>query len=222
MNDLIISSLGVFALGLTTTLHPCPLTTNIAAISVITGTSAQRKKYTWTTTGFTFGYLLSFVVLAILISHSLVAIPPASLFLQRVVSSFLGPLLILVGMVLTKMINLNKFYKSISLDPNYWLTSGSFLSSMVLGGILALTFCPATASIFFGVMIPLSVKHEQTILFPLLFAIGALVPVIGVSILLRRGLAAVFKKRWARLLPAVAGWILIVIGIYISLDQLYF
>jgi cytochrome c-type biogenesis protein len=222
MSDLIISSLGVFALGLTTTLHPCPLTTNIAAISVITGTSSQRKKYNWTITGFVLGYLLSFVVLALIISNSLVAIPAASVFLQRVVTSFFGPLLIVVGMVLTKMINLNKFYKSISLDKNYWLTSGSFVSSMVLGGILALTFCPATASIFFGVMIPLSVKHEQTIFFPLLFAIGALVPVIGVSILLRRGLAVVVKKRWTTLLPIIAGWILIFIGIYISLEQLYF
>jgi len=222
MNDLIISSFGVFALGLTTTLHPCPLTTNIAAISVITGTPSRRRKYNWTITGFVFGYLLSFVVLAMIISHSLVAIPAVSLFLQRVVTSFLGPILIVVGMVLTKMINLNKFYKSISLDKNYWLTSGSFVSSMVLGGILALTFCPATASIFFGVMIPLSVKHGQAILFPLLFAIGALVPVIGVSILLRRGFAAVVKKRWTTMLPVIAGWILIFIGIYISLEQLYF
>lgn len=222
MNDLIISSLGIFALGLTTTLHPCPLTTNIAAISVITGSASQRRKYNWTVTGFALGYLLAFVGLATIISNSLVAMPAASLFLQRVIASFLGPFLIIVGMVLTKMINLNKFYKSISLDKNYWLTRGSFFPSAVLGAILALTFCPATASIFFGVMIPLSVKHEQTILFPILFAIGALVPVVGVSILLRRGVVTLVKKHWATLLPVVAGWILILIGIYITLEQLYF
>jgi len=221
MNELIMAAIGCFALGLMTTLHPCPLTTNIAAISILSGVGTSRNRNFAVMPFFGLGYLIAFAGLALLINAGVIAIPRLSLFLQRVITGFLGPLLILTGMVLTGLISLKRFYRVINLDRNYWITKGSLFSTFVLGAVLALTFCPATASIFFGVMIPLSVKHEQPVLFPLLYAIGAIFPIIAISMLIYRGFRNVFQGAWIKRLPLFSGWIMIIIGIYIAIQQLY-
>ncbi len=222
MNDLLIPALGIFALGITTTLHPCPLATNISAISLISGISSGKKRHIGAILSFSAGYIIAFVLLAIIINFGLLSIPRLSLILQRIVLSFFGPLLILTGMIQTKLINLDQFYRSISISKNYWITNGSFFSSLILGFLLALTFCPATASIFFGLMIPLSVKHDQSILFPVIYAAGALFPIMTISILIYRGLIQRLSNRWTKQFPKIAGWIIILLGVYITLDQLYF
>ncbi len=124
-------------------------------------------------------------------------------------------------MVLVKLINLNRFYNNIALSNNYWLTSGSLPASCLLGDILALTFCPATASIFFGIMVPLSVMHGQLWLFPIIYGLGALFPIITISVLVNRGFVKTLNKKWTTQIPQITGWFLILMGIYISLEQLY-
>lgn len=221
MNEILLSAFGVLLLGITTTMHPCPFTTNITAISLISGVSSRKKSVFGTLIGFSGGYLLAYLLLAFIINFSLIAIPSLSQILQRGISAFLGPMLILVGMVLVKLINLNRFYKNIALSKNYWLTGGSLPASFLLGATLALTFCPATASIFFGIMVPLSVMHGQLWLFPIMYGAGALFPIITISVLVNRGLIKTLDKKWATQIPQIAGWFLILMGIYISLEQLY-
>jgi cytochrome c biogenesis protein CcdA len=71
-------------------------------------------------------------------------------------------------------------------------------------------------------MVPVSVKHEAPIIFPLVYSAGAIVPLVAISILARRGLSGLLPQFWLKLLPQIAGGILIVVGIYITLRQLYF
>lgn len=220
MDYLIVSAIGVFILGITTTLHPCPFSTNIAAVSIITGNTNRWQNHRFTIAGFVLGYVLSFIVLASLIIHGLIAIPSASLFLQRATDLFLGPIMILVGMALSKMINLNRFYSTLSLSRNYWITRGSFFASLILGMILALTFCPATASVFFGLMIPLSVQSGQAFLFPLIYASGAIIPIITIVLFIRKGISLA-NKHWLNRIPDITGWFLIILGIYVSLDTIF-
>lgn len=222
MSDFFMAMAGVFLLGAVTTVQPCPLSVNFSIISLITGAPYEQKKYYGAVLGFLLGYILAFMVLALIITNSMVAFSDLSLFLQRTFSAFLGPILILVGMIISKMIDLNKFYKNMSLTKNLWLISGAFLPSLLLGGILAVSFCPSTASIFFGIMVPVSVKHSAPVLFPLVYSTGAVLPLIAISILVRRGLSGLLPQFWMKMLPQIAGAILIVIGIYITLQQLYF
>jgi cytochrome c-type biogenesis protein len=222
MNDFLVALTSVFVLGVVTTIQPCPLSINISIVSLITGTPYEQKSFFRAVTGFLMGYLLAFLVLALIITHSLVAFSTLSLFLQKSFGAFLGPVLIVVGMIVSKMIDLNKFYKGISLERNLWLVSGAFFPSLLLGSLLALSFCPSTASIFFGIMVPFSLKHEAPIVFPLVYSAGAVLPLVAISVLARRGLSGLLPKFWLKLLPQIAGSILIVIGIYITLRQLYF
>lgn len=220
MNEFVLSALGCLSLGIMTTLHPCPLTTNIAAISFISGVSRHKRRQIFAIVNFSLGYMFALLGIALLLNFSMVAIPKLSVFLQSIISAFLGPILILAGMVLTGLINLSRYYKGVQFRKKQ-LESRTILYSFLLGMMLALAFCPATASLYFGVMIPLSIKSDQIILFPLLYAAGAVLPIAATSILINSGLTNLLNVFWIRKMPVIAGWILIVIGIYITLAQLY-
>ena len=171
---------------------------------------------------FSVGYMLAFIGLASILNAGAVAIPKLSLFLQRVISSFLGPIMIFEGMALSGLIDLTRFYSVIRLrQSNYYLTKGSPFPTILLGALLALTFCPATASIFFGILVPLSLKNDQLILFPILYALGALIPIITISILIFHGVVSRIQKNWTKKIPLYAGWLMVLIGIYMTINQLY-
>ena len=152
MNDLILAALSIFGLGIMTTLHPCPFASNLAAISLMAGWQVEPGRKTWNYVGFTGGYILALVSLAFVLNLSIVSIPVVNLFLQKTISSLLGPLLILSGMVITglvkfRMVGSGFFSKKIDRDYK------SSLYLVLVGSMLALTFCPATASVFFGILI---------------------------------------------------------------------
>lgn len=208
-------------LGIMTTMHPCPLTANIAAISLLSGTSRTKKRLISVLVFFSLGYVFALIGIAVLINFSLISIPRLSIYLQSVFSAFLGPMLIFAGMVLSGMIKLGRPYAGMLPKKEFW-TNKPAIYIFLMGALLALTFCPATAFIYFGIMIPLSVDNNQIIVFPLLFATGALLPVVALSILINRGFIVILKERLAQKIPWIAGWTLILSGIYITLDQLYF
>jgi hypothetical protein len=208
-------------LGMMTTIHPCPMTANIAAISFLSGDSRNKKKQFFTITYFALGYMFALAGIASLINFSLISIPRLSTFLQSVLSAFVGPMLILAGMAVSGMINLNRPFMGVRIDKEHWKKKPA-IYIITMGALLALTFCPATAFIYFGIMIPLSINSDQIILFPILFAIGALLPIAAISIMINHGFLILLKEKWAKKLPSTAGGILILTGIYITVAQLYF
>jgi cytochrome c biogenesis protein CcdA len=123
-------------------------------------------------------------------------------------------------MLLADLLNLNRFYKGrilVHIQSKSW----TGFSAFPFGSLIALSFCPATAAIFFGILIPLSVEHEKNILFPLLFALGALLPLVGVSTLMSQGVNLAKIPFLRKYLPWLGGWILIIIGIILSLQRIY-
>ncbi|HOC98413.1 MAG TPA: sulfite exporter TauE/SafE family protein, partial [Myxococcota bacterium] len=54
----------------------------------------------------------------------------------------------------------------------------------LLGLVFALTFCPLSAAIFFGSLVPLAVKHESSVMMPAVYGIGTALPVIVFSVIL--------------------------------------
>ena len=220
MSEFFYALSGCLAMGITTTIHPCPLAANIAAISLIAGTSRSKKRLVSIVLFFSLGYIFSLLGAALLVNFSLVSIPKLSVFIQSVMSAFLGPLLILVGMVVSEMIKLGHWFSGLLPKKEFW-ENKPLIYVFLLGALLAITFCPATAFIYFGVMIPLSVDHNQIILFPLVFATGALLPIITVGILINHGSIAILREKWTAKIPLIAGWALIVVGIFITLERLY-
>lgn len=220
MSEILIASGACVLAGIMTTFHPCPLTTNIASVSMLIGSSARGKTRGLTLFLFIFGYLFSYLILAVLLSSGVLSIPRISYLLQVMVNYFIGPTLVLIGMLLTDLMNLNRLYKGRILSyirSENW--SGFY--AFPFGAIIALSFCPATAAIFFGILVPLSVDHDKNILFPLLYALGASIPLITISALMNQGVRLSKNPLLVKYLPKFSGWILIIIGIILSVQRIY-
>jgi cytochrome c biogenesis protein CcdA len=220
MNEVLLSAAGCFLLGIMTTLHPCPLATNVAAISMLTGWSKKSRKALWVFVSFIAGYLISYLSLSIIIATGVLTVPILNDLLHTIFFIFLGPLLILVGMLIADLLNLNRFYEGSILrwiEKRQW----SGLYALPMGALIAPSFCPATAAIFFGILIPMAIRLHQTLLFPALYAAGAAMPLIGISFLLYRGSSWIPSKKWQKRVPRIMGWIMIVIGVYLTIEQIY-
>lgn len=206
--------------GIMTTFHPCPLTTNIASVSMLIGWSARGRKRALTLFLFILGYLFTYLIIAMLLSSGALSVPRISYLLQVTINYFMGPALVLVGMLLADLMNLNRIYKGrILFYIRSWNWSGFY--AFPFGAMIALSYCPATAAIFFGILVPLSVNHDQHILFPLLYALGASIPLITISALMNQGVRLSKNPLLVKYLPKVSGWILIVIGIILSVQRIY-
>lgn len=165
-------------LGILTSISPCPLATNVAAIAFIGKNSKKKNKVLAGGLLYTLGRMLVYFVLAILISKSLNQIPAVSAFLQQNMNKILGPLLILVGMVLSRLITLPTF-NGIANDRLQNLVSRFNLAGAFLLGVLfALSFCPVSAALYFGSLIPLVVANDSSFILALFYGIGTALPVI--------------------------------------------
>ena len=220
MTEFILAAGACLLAGIVTTLHPCPLTTNIASLSMLIGWSAKGRRRGTTLGLFVLGYLSSYLILAMVLSTGALSMPRISYFLQVNINYFMGPALILFGMLLANLMNLNRIYKGRILQ---YIRSANWSGfyAYPFGVLIALSFCPATAAIFFGILVPLSIQHDQRILFPLLYALGASIPLITISALMNRGLQLHKNSRLLQVLPGISGWILILIGIYLSVKRIY-
>lgn len=216
-----------FWFGILTSISPCPLATNIAAISFL-GKRVERPGSVFL--GgllYTAGRTITYVILGIVLVGGLLAAPQVSQFLQKYMNQLLGPILILVGMFLLELLSLNL--------PGTGKTgerlrekaeSGGFWGAGLLGIIFALSFCPTSAALFFGSLIPLSVQANSNVIMPLIYGVGTALPVFAFALLIALGTQQVGKafnrltqfEKWAR---RITGVIFIVVGIYFSLVYIF-
>ena len=187
---------------------------------MLIGGSARQKNSWLTLFSFICGYLFSYLIIAVLLSSGALSIPQISYALQAVVNYFIGPLLVLIGTLLADLMNLNRLYKG-KILTNIRSRNWSGLSAFPFGVLIALSFCPATAAIFFGILVPLSVEHDKAFLFPLLYALGASIPLITIAALMNRGVRLRKNTLLVKYLPKISGWILIIIGIILSVQRIY-
>lgn len=220
MTGIFIATLSCFFLGIITTLHPCPLTTNIAAVSLLSGWTSKYKKSIYPFILFITGYVAVFIIIATLISSGVYIRSAVSIYLQNSMQLLIGPLLILVGMVLADLLRTDRFYSGRIFK---WLKKKQWRGfyALPMGALLALSFCPATAAVFFGILIPLTIQHDQIIVFPLFYSLGATLPLIGVVVMVKKGGRLFFSQKWQKMIPYLAGWIIICIGIFISINQIF-
>jgi cytochrome c biogenesis protein CcdA len=121
---------------------------------------------------------------------------------------------------LADLLHLNRFYTGRIFT---WLKKKRWKGfyALPMGALLALSFCPATAAVFFGILIPLTIQHDQIIVFPLIYSLGATLPLIGIVVMVMKGGRLFLNKKWQKMIPLIAGWIIICIGIYITIHQIF-
>ncbi|MDM7996444.1 MAG: aromatic aminobenezylarsenical efflux permease ArsG family transporter [Acidobacteriota bacterium] len=212
-------------LGILTSISPCPLATNIAAVSFISRNLGSSKKVLWSGLLYAAGRMLAYVAIAVLAVGSLLSLPEVSFFLESNMHKIIGPLLIAVGLILLEVL---PFSFSTSLASNSvqekagkWGLWGSGL----LGIIFALTFCPLSAALFFGSLIPLAVDGKSAVMMPSVYGLGTAIPVIAfafVMVFSVKSIGKIFNKltqieKWVRRLTAI---LFIGVGLYLLLKNM--
>lgn len=213
-------------LGILTSISPCPLATNIAAISFISRRVGNTRNVLLSGLMYAFGRSLVYVALGLLLVHGLLSAPGVSDVLQRYINRLLGPALVLTGMFLTGLLSVSARGFGVSNRIQQRAEQGGVLGAGLLGVAFALSFCPISAALFFGSLIPLSVKHLSRIALPSAYGVGTALPVVGFSLVIAisaRRVAMAFDRlkqveKWARL---ATGWILIAAGVYLSLAYIF-
>lgn len=211
-------------LGVLTAISPCPLATNIAAMSYIGRRVDHPALVFWTGLCYTLGRTVTYLGLGILLVFSLLSIPHLSFFLQKYMNQILGPLLILTGMLLLEMISLPIGESRLQTWIGKWTERQGLWGAGALGMVFALSFCPISAALFFGALIPLAVQHQSGFLLPFVYGVGTALPVVLFALLIAWGahfLNPIFQQmtlveRWGR---TITGGVFILLGGYYCLTQ---
>lgn len=213
-------------LGVLTSISPCPLATNIAAVSFIGKQFTSAPRVALSGVFYVLGRMLAYLGLGSALIAGLLSAPQLSDFLQKSMNKILGPILILVGMVLLELLRFNLPGGAVGERMRAHAGKGGMWGAGFLGIMFALSFCPVSAALFFGSLIPLSVTHGSSMVFPLLFGVGTGLPVIVFAMMIAlgaRSIGALFQKLtrvelWAR---RITGAIFIAVGIYYSLVYIF-
>ncbi|MBU1318214.1 MAG: sulfite exporter TauE/SafE family protein [candidate division Zixibacteria bacterium] len=226
MMDWLVPLGTAFWLGILTSISPCPLATNIAAISYI-GKRVGSPRMVFVS-GFLYnlGRMIAYVLLGVLLVASVLSIPEVARFLQQYMNKLLGPILIVAGMFLLELLKFGGSGSRIGEKMQRRVDRSGVWGAFLLGFVFALSFCPVSAALFFGSLIPLSIKHSSAILFPSVYGIGTGLPVIVFAILIAMGtryVGGLFEKLtqievWAR---RITGVVFILVGIYYCLTCIF-
>ena len=209
-------------LGLLTSISPCPLATNIAAISYIGRRVGSPRQVVLSGVLYTFGRTLAYALLGALLVASVLSVPQLSMFLQKYMNKLIGPLLVVVGMFLLELIQLNTSGAGMNEGLRKRVDALGLWGALPLGVVFALTFCPVSAALFFGSLIPLAVQAQSSLVLPGLYGVGTAVPALVFAFLIALGAKSVGRafnaltkaEIWAR---RVTGIVFLMIGIYYAL-----
>lgn len=213
-------------LGILTSISPCPLASNIAAISFISRKIAHPGQVLFNGIFYTLGRMFAYTVLGMLIVWSVLSVPVAANFLQKYMNQALGPILVITGFFLLEVFKLNISFSPVSEGRKKKLAESGFSGSFILGFIFALSFCPISAALFFGSLIPLAFKYKFGIGLPFIYGAGTAIPVLVFALAVAAGFSSV--SRWfhglSKAEPAarkITGIIFLLVGIYYMKSYLF-
>lgn len=214
-----IPLLSAFALGIMTSISPCPLATNITAIAYISKDIKTAKHTLISGLMYTLGRAISYTLLATLIYFGFSSFEIAKIF-QGWGDKILGIVLILISLVMFGVIKINLGGNNEKVERiKEWLASKGYLGAFLLGMLFALAFCPYSGVLFFGILIPMVLKSTESLLLPLMFAFGTGLPVIIFSIILAFSVGKLSKMYNAigkieKVMRYGVATIFLVVGIY--------
>jgi len=213
-------------LGILTSISPCPMATNVAAVSFIARNMESSKRVLWSGLLYSAGRMFAYVSIAVLAVASLLSLPEVAFYLEVYMGKIIGPLLIVVGIILLGVIPLPFSTPApgggkLQERAGQWGIWGAAL----LGMIFALTFCPLSGALFFGSLIPLAIDGKSAVLMPSLYGLGTALPVVAFSLVIAfsvKSLGVLFQKltlieKWVRRVTAV---VFIGAGLYLMFKNI--
>jgi len=205
-------------LGLMTAISPCPLATNISAIGFISRDIENRRRVFMSGLIYTLGRAISYTLLGFILFFGASQMKVSMLF-QGWGEKLLGPVLLLIGLFMLDVIKINFPGFSGLTDKIGERSKNSYWSTLLLGMVFAMAFCPYSGVLFFVMLIPITIASASGLYLPVVYAVGTGLPVIIFAWLLAYAVgnvASMYNKikifeLWFRRIMAV---MFIVVGIY--------
>jgi len=216
------ATLAAFWFGILTSVSPCLMATNVTAISFIARRVDKPHNVLISGGFYILGQSVAFVLLAMLLVSSLLTVPVVSHWLQKYMFRLLGPILIICAMLLLELITpqlgsgkLKEWVQGKTGNGGYW-------TAALLGIVFAMSFCPTTAALFFGSLLPLAITNESSVYLPLIYSIGVALPVLAFSLVIALAanrVSVLYAKvghaeQYAR---RITGAIFLIVGIWFTL-----
>ncbi|HBK70879.1 MAG TPA: cytochrome C biogenesis protein [Flavobacteriaceae bacterium] len=211
--------LSAFILGLMTAVSPCPLATNITATAYISKNITSKRKVFLSGILYSFGRAFSYTTIGLVLYFGASKFHIARFFNQNG-EKYLGPLLILIGLIMLGVIKLNFLGKSNFQERlSEKFKDKGLLGSFLIGAIFALAFCPYSGALYFGMLIPMTISSVDGLYLPIIFAFGTGLPVILFTYLLAFtvGKVGLFYKKITKaekVMRVIAGVVFVLTGIY--------
>lgn len=211
----------VFLLGVLTSVSPCTFTTNITVLAYISKDVNESRQVFFNGLYYTLGRIISYTGLG-LICIPILRQGASTFFIQKVLSSY-GNLifaytLIIYGLffLFKNKLTLNKLGLKVTQKSSQ--LKGR-LGAFVLGLLFALVFCPVSAVLYFGMLLPLAAFEPGGYLYPVVFAVSSGILVILIAWIIAFSMAGIGKfynrinniQKWLNLVVAIT---FIIIGIY--------
>lgn len=206
-------------LGIMTAISPCPLAMNITATAYLSKDITNKRRVMFNGIFYTLGRMFSYTALASIIYFGASKFHIARWF-QQIDGIWIGLALVLIGILMLDIIKFNipflSKWTSIIGDRKM---KRNYLNAFLMGALFALAFCPYSAVLYFGGLIPLSLASSTGLLLPPIFAIATGLPVIVIAWLLAYSVSNIgnfynkmntFQKWFKRIVSAI----FIIVGIY--------
>lgn len=212
--------------GMTAAIAPCPLASNLAAIGYMSRHVGSQHRALMAAGLYTLGRICSYVAVGLLISQGLAGAPAVSLWLQESLPLYMGPILIVSGLVVLECIRIPSIGRYPGKTVTHKLASSGLWGSFMLGLLFALALCPPSAALFFGTALPIAIQSGTWAWVAIaLFGLGTSIPVAAFALLLVTGAekaAGVLRclpvlQRWGKIL---AGSSLFLLGMWITITEL--
>jgi len=219
MTDILIGFGSALWLGILTSISPCPLATNVAAISFLSKKITHPFFVLLSGIAYTVGRMATYAILGFILINSILGIPEVAQFLQKYMVKALGPTLIVTGLILLDVIKINLPGLSLSQKHHNKLAEAGAPGAFLLGVVFALAFCPVSAALFFGSLIPLALQSKFGVTLPFVYGIGTGLPVLVFAVAIAAGITSLshwFNKIGKIELYArkITGAVFILAGIY--------
>lgn len=167
-------------LGLVVAMHPCPLAANIAAFGYLSRDLHDRRRAFLSGLAYVFGRMLAYGVLGTV----LVIAFRGSMDMQSIGQKFgewgetlLAPVMIIVGFYFIGSCFWHRHPHCHNIPTRKKLFHGVF-GSLLLGIILALSFCPESAFVYFGMLLPMASASGEGLILIAVFSVSTSVPAI--------------------------------------------
>ncbi len=184
--------LAVIVLGVVVSVCPCTIAANVSALTCML--RQNGNKYLSVVGSYILARSVAFVVVGWLFM-AFVGQLDFSDGAKQWIGWIAGPLFILIGLFLLDVFHVHGLENRCVLWMNkVFRENYSMRSAFLLGLVLAFAFCPYSAAIYFGAMVPMACKAAYGWAIPVLFSLGAAVPIALVAWIFQRGIENRIKE----------------------------